>query len=172
MADHWPDTIITPSGAGWTPMENVDIDFSLLNGMAGVLGFSGSIAELPESARERIKFWIAFYKQWRGFIAGSIAHLLTPPRGIQDREGWAALQLQSPHDTTSLLFAYRLPNTSYRIHLYLRGLDEEREYQITDAGDASIGAVRATGRDLMGNGLDVDILQVGKARLLVVQPLG
>jgi alpha-galactosidase len=171
MSDHWPDTIVTPSSANWIPMENVDVDFAVLNGMAGVLGFSGSLAELPESARERIRYWIAFYKDWRKFITGSVAHLLTPPGLISNREGWAAFQLQSLEDTSSLVFAYRLPNTFSKINLRLRDLEPSGEYSIRDAQSPDCPEFRQSGQALMDNGVDIEIPAPGLARLLIVQRL-
>lgn len=85
-----PAAVLTPCGALWEPAETVDLNFALLTAMPGMLGFSGDLASLSAEDRGVMSAGIAFYKSWRRFITGSVAHLLTPPETMDRREGWAS----------------------------------------------------------------------------------
>jgi alpha-galactosidase len=151
-----PLAILTPGGAGWEPSETVDLDFALLAAMPGMLGFSGDLGGLSKEQGARIAEGVAFYKTWRRFITGSVAHLLTPPELLACREGWVGVQLQAPGGDTSLLFVYRLGPCGAPPPLRLYGLKTEVRYAITRGFDPSVAPASGIGADLMRDGLRVD----------------
>jgi len=101
-----PAVILALGGALWEPAETADLDFVLLAAMPGMFGLSGDLAGLPPEHRRKVAESIRFYKQWRRFITGSVAHPLTSPELIECRGGWVGLQLQTPRNDTSLVFVY------------------------------------------------------------------
>jgi len=149
-----PSSMLAPMGGIWERSATTSVDFCARICLAGQLGLSGDVASLPEAALERLRFHIAFFKEWRAFIAGSIAHLLTPPRLKQDRRGWAALQLQQPNGGKSLLFIYRLDDASDAKRFYPRELVTEQRYVVRDI-DHPEQIVTRTGQDLMHAGIEV-----------------
>ncbi|HUW83810.1 MAG TPA: glycoside hydrolase family 36 protein [Phycisphaerae bacterium] len=150
-----PEAILSPGWTGWELAEVVDLDFALLAAMPGMMGLSGDLAGLGEASRTRIAEGIAFFKHWRRFIAGAVAHLLTPPEPLTSREGWIGVQLQTPGDDTSLVFLYRLGSAGAPPQLRLYALQPEATYAVTRGFDA-----RATGAPLRGQALMTEGLPV------------
>lgn len=158
-----PETILIPWNATWETSFSASLDFALLTALPGMFGLSGDLAGLSADARSRVAHWVAFYKEWRDFITGSVAHLLTPIAPRPDRQGWVAFQLQEPAGDRSLLCAYRLDRTEPRHAFRLRGLDPAREYRVVDGGRATEDERRRTGRELMERGLTVELPVFGAA---------
>ena len=151
-----PPTILVPGGAVWEPAETVDLNFALIATLPGMLGFSGDLASLAPEHRDIVRQGIGFYKRWRRFITGAVAHLLTPPEPLARREGWAGVQLQAPGEDTSLAFVYRLGNAGAPLPLALRGLRRDGRYRVCQGiGEVEIGAA-VSGEELMGVGLRPD----------------
>lgn len=159
-----PAALLTPCGALWEPAETVDLSFALLAAMPGMLGVSGDLAGLPSAVAARIGEYVAFFKEWRRFIAGAVAHLLTPPERIADREGWVAFQFQNQADETSLLFVYRLGVASQAPRWPLRGLKHKAHYSVQRALVADAPSTIMTGTALMTAGLEVVLPAVGGTR--------
>jgi len=165
-----PVAVVTPGGAGWEPSESVDVDFAALVCMPGMLGLSGDVAGLPPEAKQALRRHIAFYKEWRRFIAGSIGHPLTPPRPIQDRTAWSALQLEHAEMPGILVFAYRLFDARSRRAFPLYNLQPETVYVIERPDAPEEPPVRCTGRQLMVDGLVAEVLGANRAAMYVVRP--
>lgn len=164
-----PPAIVVPGGATWAPSMTCDIDFAARVALCGMPGFSGDLAGLTADMKQRLRHHVQFYKQWRAFIAGSVAHLLTPPAARQDGAGWVAIQLQHPDQPASLLFVYRLDDINATRVFCLRGLDAGQTYAVTDdAGNAA--REPASGDSLMRAGLAVSLPAKHTAAVLVIQP--
>jgi alpha-galactosidase len=166
--DAAPVSVVAPSGALWEPALTVDVDFAARVALCGLFGLSGDIAGLPSEARTRLREHIAFYKQWREFIVGSVAHLLTPPHLKADRAGWAAIQLQHPDEQTHLLFVYRLDDGIERKAFCLRGLDTDVMYTLSRMGESAISPEPHSGAQLMTQGLTVELASRNSATVYVV----
>jgi len=130
----------------------VDVDFAAQVCLLGMFGLSGDIAGLPPDATAALQRHITFYKQWRRFIVGSIAHLLTPPRPVTDRTGWAALQL-SIHNCRQPGPRLSPGRCAPPASLCAAGLDPDATYVVRRAGDEVAEDLRCTGRQLMRDGL-------------------
>jgi alpha-galactosidase len=155
VADSAP-TVLVPSGALWEPAEVVDAEFAILAAMPGMLGFSGDVSSLSPAVAATLRTWIGFYKEWREFIAASVAHLLTPPEPLEQRTGWVAFQLQRPdRDGTSLLFLYRLGESGAMPRLHLRDLDPQRTYTVRSEHADLVPAQTLAGAALMAGELAV-----------------
>jgi alpha-galactosidase len=148
--------VLTPCGALWEPAETVDLKFSLLTAMPGMMGFSGDLTSLPPVQRGQIAESILFYKKWRSFITGAIAYLLTPPEAMNNRSGWLGCQLQSPDKDTSLVFVYRLGSAGSPPLLKLRNLTPNAKYIVNTGLNNSVSPVEYTGDELMRDGLKLD----------------
>jgi len=164
-----PVTVATPCGALWEPSETVDIDFAAAVALPGVFGLSGDVAGLPEEAVERLALHAAFYKHWRNAIRDSVAHLLTPPCAKENRQGWAAVQLELPRSGDSLLFVYRLDDGSSTKTLRLRSLDRNATYHVVPYAMADLPTQEHTGTMLMDEGIRVDLPQRFRAVVYVVR---
>ena len=168
--EEWSPAIVTPAGASWDGAGSGTVAFVVRVAMTGMLGFSGDPGGLPESARAEIRSHVEWYKKWRGFIAASAAHPLTPVQPIHDRTGWVGLQLQAPGGGTSLVFAFRLAQAEGRTRLRLRGLEPERGYAVQRVLDSEQAAVRMTGDRLMREGVWVTLPGAYSAAVLTVTP--
>jgi alpha-galactosidase len=164
------ETILAPWNAGWTTSISVDVDYAARVALIGMFGLSGDLAGLPAWARDRLRHHVAFCKQWRGFITGAVAHLASPIRPRTDRQGWVAIQLQEPQGDRSLLFVYRLDAADGRHRVRLRGLAGDRRYALTDDDQPAAPPRIATGRDLMADGLVVELRAAFSAKVFVVEP--
>lgn len=169
MNASWPDTIVTPQGAGWQPSETVDVDFALLAALPGGFGLSGDLASLPREARQRLAWAAGFYKGWRRLITGAVAHLLTPPKPIADRAGWAAFQLQDPHDTTSLLFTYRLDDWRSLQIFPLCALEPKATYLVRREDIPGQPEITAAGQELMSRGLEISLPSPNRAAVYSIK---
>jgi alpha-galactosidase len=151
-----PPTLMTPAGALWEPAGSVDLDFALLAAMPGMLGFSGDLASLAPEDRARTAQAISFYKKWRRHITGAVAHLLTPPEPMGQREGWVAVQLQTPDADTGLVFVYRLGSAGAPPSVRPRGLVAAAHYTVARGFGAMASSTESTGAELMRDGLALD----------------
>lgn len=159
--------VMTPIGAAWDRSTPATVDFAARVAMPGMFGLSGDLAGLPAAERARLAQHVAFYKKWRSFITGAVAHLLTPPSAIEDDKGWAAIQLQGDQTTTSLVFVYRLNDRSARQRFRLRGLDATATYRL-ECDERALGT--ATGRQLMDEGLLSEISAPFGSQVIVIAP--
>ena len=148
-------TVLTPRDPPWQSSESVDLSFAILAAMPGMMGFSGDLAGLEPASRGIIAAAVAFFKEWRCFITGSMAHLLTPPAPLTSREGWVAVQLQQPGEDTSLVFVYRLGSAGKPPAMRMRDLREDTRYAIERGFGAPEEYDVARGGDLMRRGLSV-----------------
>ncbi|MGE5557218.1 MAG: alpha-galactosidase [Bacillota bacterium] len=168
-----PESLAIPTAAGWQPVqlaETVDLDLASLAVMPGMPGLSGDLAGLSAEARARLKKHLAFYKEWRPFIVGSHAYLLTSPRPIDDRSGWSVLQLCHSGSGDSLVFAYRLQDACAHRSFRLQGLKGDTVYKVTVyPEDAGGGALSMEGRALMSAGLKMKIDRPGQARVYILK---
>jgi alpha-galactosidase len=157
----WQPTLVapggSPGGAVWEPSETVNLDFAVLAAMPGMFGLSGDLDGLPQETRGALKGWVAFFKEWRGFIHNSVGHLLTPERPRDDRSGWAALQLQEMAGGKSLVFVYRLDDMANRQFIRLRGLVPAASYVVEKRMPAEGAKQIVSGAELMADGLQVEI---------------
>lgn len=160
--------VLTAGHTAGAPRAAVGVDFAALVALPGVPGISGDLAGVSAAVRERLREHLAFHRTWRDWIRDSVAHLLTPPAPIADRSGWAAIQLQSATDSTSLVFVYRLEDGARRRWFPLRNLDAEGVYVIEDPLHPVAESHVATGRELMAVGLAVEVPQACGATLRIV----
>jgi alpha-galactosidase len=164
-----PERLLTPGGAGWEEAAIASVDFIARTAMPGAFGLSGDLAGLPPGVRSRLRQHIQFFKTWREFIAASLAHLLTPVSGVDDRRGWVAFQLQKPDQSSpSLLFVYRLNDGASSRFIRLRGLDPDQAYQINAGDSTSMPAQISRGSDMMHIGLLVELAQFNSAAVFVI----
>jgi len=154
-------------GSSWSDLLVTDADFSARVAMTGILGLSGDIASFPDKLREKMRRNIALYKKWRGKIKDSAGYLLTPPEPIENRCGWAAIQLRDEETDWNLVFAYRLNDQRSTMSFKLFGLDEEARYMITDA-DNEADTVVIEGRKLMDEGLSAACDKKYRARIFEI----
>jgi len=148
-------------------LESVWLDYALLVAIPGMMGLSGDLIGLTVEQRARIAQAIAFYKQWRPFITGSVGHLLTPPAPMDRREGWIGFQLQAPDGDTSLVFTYRLANAGAAPAFRLHGLDPTLRYTVQNALSEPTISVTAEGESLMRSGLPCSELKIGAKTVTV-----
>jgi alpha-galactosidase len=172
MQSHWPETIVTPSNAGWEPIESVDVAFAALAMAPGVPGLSGELASLPQPARDDLRQFATFYKRWRKLISGSVGYLLTPPRPKTDRTGWAALQLMDPTLGTSLVFVYRLVDWRGCQTIRLKGLEPLIQYRVQREDWQDSEPLRQfSGETLMREGLEIHLRRDFRALAYSVAPV-
>lgn len=169
--DKAPMSYVTPAGCGatWDQSETVDIDFAARVAIPGMLGFSGDIAGLPKEAQSRLLYHTEFYKKWREFIIGSVGHLLTPVKLKNDHTGWVAIQLTNPQSKDSLLFVYRLDDSSQEKTFSLRELDADANYSIKVEHKSSIQAEVLKGSQLMKEGIKITLPKRNDAAIIVIE---
>ena len=139
--------------------------------MIGVWGFSGDLTSLSADNQARVAEHVRFYKEWRRFIADSVAHMLTPPRGIHDQTGWSVVQLCHAGDRRSLVFAYRLQDERGRDVYRLTGLDADTVYRVdVFPNRGEVDSSQRSGAELMGDGLEIELRVPGTGRVYVVTP--
>lgn len=167
--------VLSPAGATWSIAETVDPDFLVISAMYGAMAFSGDLQSLSQPIKNRIKWFVDFYKQRRRFIMGSVCHLLTTVRPMQERDGWTVLQLQSPETTASLVFHFYMPDDGRERRFFrLRDLKPETIYRVRRIGPESSDDQEISGKQLMLNGLELhepyDQNTEFKAGITIVEP--
>ena len=159
-----PDTVLVPGGALWEPAVTADLDFALLAAMPGMFGLTGDLAGLPPAVAARVREHVAFFKEWRRFIAGAAAHLLTTPELVSARSGWIAFQFQDPAGKAGLVFIYRLGVAAQAPRWRLRGLKPEARYAVRRALTADHESAIMSGTELMTAGFAADPASAGGSR--------
>ncbi len=152
-----PTKLVAPGGAIWEGFVECTADFASRVNLPGTFGLSGDIAGLPPADRDRLALHIDFFKKWRGLLRRSVAHLLTPARPQTDRSGWAAVQLQDPVETTSLVFVYRLDDAVEVQWIRPRELIADRQYAVSSIDEPDDSTILITGEKLMREGLLVEL---------------
>jgi hypothetical protein len=154
--------VVAAGSSGWDQAELMDLDQAFKLVFPGILGISGDIAGFDEGTLQQLARYVGIYKQWRGMIKGSVAWPLTQVGRIDDRTGYAGLQLMDPDAKRSLLFCSWFDLVAGKATLHPRGLAPDRSYKVRTlegapraAGAASAaGAAEITGRRLMAEGLE------------------
>ena len=158
-----PSGVLTPDAAIWDTSITSNVDFAALIAMPGMFGLSGDIAHLCSEAQERLRFYVAFFKQWREFIFNSVAFLLTPIKLKNVNKGWVAIQLQDIEKTKALLFIYRLQDATEEKFISLRNFSQEAEYIVKLEDGANTISNIYTGKELINRGINVRILRKNNA---------
>ena len=152
VCNHWMvgDTVhgeVDPSSppAWW--------DFMFRIPMNGQFGISSRLLDWSPELKKRAAENVALYKRLRPIItAADVYHLTPPPKVGKDPTGWMALQYSSPDHGGSAVMVYRLASSEADRTFWLRGLDPERKYRVSEEG-RSRGDF--SGRQLAAQGLHV-----------------
>jgi alpha-galactosidase len=160
--------VIVAGAWGWERAEVADIDQAFAMAFPGVLGLSGDIAGLAEGHQEELARWIGWYKEWRGMIRRSAAHLLTAPGLVTERRGHSALQLVDAEARRSLLFLYWHDLIGGKAVLRPRGLAADRLYTVRTL-DGKETAPAASGRELEARGITLAMTNGQSARVVALE---
>ena len=168
--DQGEPRLVTPAGSGatWDSSETTDLDFAARVGLPGIFGFSGDIAGLPVESQQRMRKHTDFFKKWRRFIAGSVAHLLNPPQLKGDRSGWLAVQLQNPRQHDTLVFVYRLEDPADNKYFCLKDLNRKGQYQVENSDEPEKQPQVFSGEELMNGRLTVKLPGKNTASIFVI----
>jgi len=161
--------VVAPSGATWERFSATTVDFAARVALPGMFGISGDLAGLPNQHRERLRTHVEFYKEWRGFLADSYCHLLTPPRPKEDRDGWVAFQVLNPDDDRCLVFAYRLEAAPDQERFRLHDLDPNSQYRVAPM-DGANETHTLSGAELTNDGLVVSLPTRNSAQVFIISP--
>lgn len=162
--------VLTPCGATWERCATVDLDFAMAVSCAVNPGLSGDLAGLDAAQRQRLARWAGFAKTWRVWRQDAVADLLTPPRPLEDRDGWVALHLRRAADPRSLLFVYRLDDPRAELSVVPRGLDRQATYRIAAVPDGAVSTLG--GAALLDDGLRVTLAKPRRAAVFVLERCG
>jgi alpha-galactosidase len=163
------NTVLVPGGATWDQARRMDLSFVARVALCGAFGLSGDLAALPGRQRAALARHVAWYHQHRSLIAAAHAYLLTPPKGLADRTGWAAIQLTAEPSRPTLLFAYRLGETWPGFRLYPQGLAPDTHYRLTDM-DGNETHPAKPGSAWTTEGVEVRLDQPFTAAVLTLTP--
>lgn len=168
--------VLTPGGATWNTVETAELDFVATAALCGALGFSGDLHSLEAAHKKRLRWYVDFYKKWRGMILTSRCHLLTPVRPLNDRTGWTVLQLQSPETSASIIFHFYKPNDGEERRLVqIRNLHPAVHYRVQRINPDGQPELDSIGEKLMRVGLELSepyfMHAVCKAGITTIEPL-
>lgn len=164
-------SVVAPGGALWTGARVWDLRFVAAASLCGLPGLTGDVSSLEPETRAVLREVIAFYKSHRRFIARCVGFMLTPPKPIEDRTGWSAVQLQPPGEEKSLVFVYRLQDIRGQMRFPLRNLSPNRTYRVTSWLPSREPSREIGGEELTGSGLSVSLPQMNRAEIFIVEPV-
>lgn len=148
-----PQMVVVPRGAIWEPAESVDLEFALAAALPGVFGLSGDPASLAPPERLIAASAIGYYKRHREAIGRSVGHLLTAPRPLSSREGWAAVQLDA--GAMHIVIVYSLGDCGSPPAIRPRGLDPACAYTVVYGFDEAQSDEPVSGAELVARGIPV-----------------
>jgi alpha-galactosidase len=160
--------VLTAGAWGWERAEVADLDQAFAMVFPGVLGLSGDLAGLDAETQAELAAWVGRYKQWRGMIRRSVAHLLTPPGLMGEAHGHSALQLSDTEGKRALLLLCWHDLIGGAVTVLPRGLDPQARYAVRTL-DGADAAPAATGRDLMARGVELAVGSGQRARLVALE---
>ena len=122
-------------------------DTAILSRMLGKLAFDGHIANWSSALTHRMGSGVAEFKTIRHLLVQDFYQLLPQPQTAED---WDAVQFVSYSGGEAIVFAFA-GCMGGEVILKLRGLREDRDYEVTKMGKSS--SVRISGATLMQKGL-------------------
>jgi alpha-galactosidase len=167
----WSQTLPTQGRAGFDPRDpaltSEHLDYVIRTALLGAAGFSLRLPDVPPWVRERIRDHVRCYdRDMSRFILEAELHRLTDQ---PDRESagdrWCAFQYSLPAE--HMLVVFRLPGAEPRPPLHMRGLNPEERYRLTSVPNGESEERR--GRDLMEEGLALDLPERGSTVILIQQ---
>lgn len=103
----------------------------------GTFGYELDLGKLTEEEKEEIKAQVAFVKEYRKLVAnGTFYRLLSPFEG--DEAAWMVVS-EDKQEALAGYYRQRQPSNAPYKRLYLRGLDEDTEYEIEGREESLFG---------------------------------
>ncbi len=153
------DQVMACTSATWDEAGLFNLDYVMISGLLGTLGFSGDLAGFDSKIRKKIADYARFYKDNRQFITDSHVFLLTPPdSSVTDYEKYLGFQMCSEDSPDSLLFVFtHCPSRRAVRNFRLRELDPEKRYKVVKLFDPESEETIRSGADLMKYGVRTHI---------------
>lgn len=120
--------------AEWLKALDVSADYSAAATFAGCPGISGDLETLSEDTRRRIRKWVDFYQENRGFLAKCVCHLLTAPGSIHDNNGWVVMQYEHIDGQGYMIYAWRLDDDVPVFNCYPKDVERDSVYRMVSPG--------------------------------------
>ena len=163
-----PETILTPCGPTWEVSQSAHLDFILFSAMPGVMGISGDIAGLSDSAKVRIRELVDFYKKHRIQLYRSTAEILTQRQESDGNCCWQIVQMMPCEKDEAILFAYRLNDSREKYTINPLNLEDSQLYRIEYWDGKNIAEV-IDGKALMDQGIMIEISERYNATAVVIR---
>ena len=153
---HNRELVLGCTGASWDEAALFNVNFIMSSALLGIPGFTGNLADMPDSVLDLYSKYIAFYKENRKFFIDShVWQLNFKYSEMAENENIMAFQMQGKENDTSLVFAFSNAITrrdSRRFKLY--GLDPHKNYQVKLLFGENENTTLQTGADLMKYGIN------------------
>lgn len=161
-------TIMVPAapGAGFADFERISMDFLCKLMTHGMFGISGDITTLDEEDRRILKAYIDFYKKYRPLLLDSLVSMDSEASSLGERDRIRTFQYYSEKRDESLLFVYRFEDIR-SIHQVFPGHIREGEIYLVEQES---GREKKTGRELLENGLTVELKNRNSGAILHICP--
>jgi alpha-galactosidase len=129
--------------------------------------FFSDLRTLPPSVVEQAAPWTRFYAEHRELLTEGVTYpLLEDPL----KNGWTALQTWDPDRARGALLAFRQGAATDRVTVALRGVPDDRVFDLYDGPDGVLVG-QATSAELQ-QGIEVVVPDKDGAKVLLVQPAG
>lgn len=161
-------TIMVPAapGAGFADFERIGMDFLCKLMVHGMFGISGDITSLDEEDRRILSSYIDFYKKYRPLLLDSLVSMDSEASSLGERDRIRTLQYYSEKLDESLLFVYRFGDIRSILQVFPGHIREGDVYLVEQGG----GRERRTGRELLENGLTVELKSRNSGVILHICP--
>ena len=113
--------------------QSIPLDQALVNGMLGIPGYGGNLAQLAPEHQARCRVANVFYKQHRASLARSVARCLTPIQLVEARRGWVAFQLTDEQTDTHFFHVFRFYDNLNDTLIRPLGLSPQKRYTLVRA---------------------------------------
>ena len=119
---------------------------------AGAFGTAGKLHLWPEAMKQRMREHVEVYKKLRRYLAEDF-YLLIPQS--QTLNTWAGWQFHDPQAHEGFVQVFRIESPRQGNKVVLKGLDPNREYELTDpyTGDS----FTASGAELTSGGFELSL---------------
>ena len=122
----------------------------------------------PEPVLRAARRNMELYKRYRHLLQSDCHQLLPAVDAGKDQSGWLAVEFVSPSEQEAVVLAFRAESPQETVQLSLRGLQNDKNYDVTFANEERPD-LKVTGNDVLTKGITVSLKRPRMSEVVLVR---